>query len=122
MSSTGNNCRGSVEMHELGITRNVVSIVEEHAHGQRVRRVALEIGKLSGVMAEAVRFCFDVCTENTLLAGAELEIVEPAGEVTCRRCGRQFTVQQLYELCECGSASLEIRSGDQLTVKEMELV
>ncbi|MEC7192467.1 MAG: hydrogenase maturation nickel metallochaperone HypA, partial [SAR324 cluster bacterium] len=46
-------------MHELSITQNLVAIVEEHARGQRVKRVTLEIGKLSGVMADAIRFCFD---------------------------------------------------------------
>ena len=108
-------------MHELSITQNLVAIVEGHAQGQQVKRVTLEIGKLSGVMAEAIRFCFEACTENTLLAGAQLEILEPEGEVICRRCGLEFTVQQLYEVCDCGSASLAIRSGDQLNIKEMEL-
>ena len=108
-------------MHELSITQNLVAIVEEHAQGQRVKRVTLEIGKLSGVMADAIRFCFEACTENTLLAGARLEILEPASEVTCRRCGLEFSVQQLYEICDCGSALLAIRSGDQLNIKEMEL-
>ena len=108
-------------MHELSITQNLVAIVEEQAQRQRVKRVTLEIGKLRGVMAEAIRFCFEACTENTLLAGARLEILELAGEVTCRRCGLEFSVQQLYEICDCGSASLVIRSGDQLNIKEMEL-
>ncbi len=72
-------------------------------------------------MADTIHFCFEACTENALLAGARLEILEPAGEVTCRRCGLEFSVPQLYEICDCGSASLAIRSGDQLNIKEMEL-
>jgi hydrogenase nickel incorporation protein HypA/HybF len=67
-------------MHELGISRNVVAIVGEAARGRRVRRVTLEIGKLSGVMSDAVRFCFDVAAHGTLLEGATLEIRELAGE------------------------------------------
>ena len=67
-------------MHELSITRSVVAIVSEHAAGQRVMRVRLEIGRLSSVMPEAIRFCFDVCARGTALEGAELEIVELAGE------------------------------------------
>ena len=108
-------------MHELSITKYLVAVVEEHAQGQRVKRVTLEIGKLSGVMADAIHFCFEACTENTLLARARLEILEPAGEVTCQRCRLEFSVQRLYEICDCGSASLAIRSGDQLNIKEMEL-
>tara|TARA_A100001015_G_scaffold307351_1_gene403085 strand:- start:899 stop:1036 length:138 start_codon:yes stop_codon:yes gene_type:complete len=45
-------------MHELSITQNLVAIVEGHAQGQPVKRVTLEIGKLSGVMADAIHFCF----------------------------------------------------------------
>ena len=52
-------------MHELGITRNVVAIVAEAAQGRRVTRVHLEVGRLSGVMAQAIGFCFDlVCKES----------------------------------------------------------
>ena len=51
-------------MHELSITRNVVSIVEEAARGRRVRRVTLEVGELSGVVSDAIAFCFDVVTRG----------------------------------------------------------
>ncbi len=66
-------------MHELSITRNIVAIVSEAASGRRVRHVTLEIGRLSGVMADAVRFCFDIVAEGTVVAEATLEIREPAG-------------------------------------------
>ena len=67
-------------MHELSITRNVVAIVSERAEGQRVTRVRLEIGRLSAVVPDSIRFCFDICAQGTPLAGAELEIVESAGQ------------------------------------------
>ncbi|MHC5825016.1 MAG: hydrogenase/urease maturation nickel metallochaperone HypA, partial [Nostoc sp.] len=47
-------------MHELGITKNIVAIVAEHARGAKVQRVLLEIGKLSAIMPNAIRFCFDI--------------------------------------------------------------
>ena len=67
-------------MHELSITRNVVAIVSERAAGQRVTRVRLEIGRLSAVVPDSIRFCFDICAQGTPLEGAELEIVESAGQ------------------------------------------
>ena len=67
-------------MHELSITRNVVAIVSERAVGQRVTRVRLEIGRLSAVVPDSIRFCFDICAQGTPLEGAELEIVESAGQ------------------------------------------
>ena len=68
-------------MHEMGITRNIVSIVSEHAKGARVKRVSLEIGKLSAVLPDAIRFCFDVCSKGTELENADLEIIEIADQV-----------------------------------------
>lgn len=67
-------------MHELGITRNIVAIVSERAGTSRIRRVSLEIGKRSAVLPDAIRFCFDVCSQGTPLEGATLEIREPPGE------------------------------------------
>lgn len=66
-------------MHELGITRNIIAIVSEQAGEQRVIRIRLAIGRLSAVMPEAIRFCFDVCAQNTPLEGALLEIDQPPG-------------------------------------------
>lgn len=67
-------------MHELGITRNIVAIVSEQAGEQRVIRIRLTIGRLSAVMPDAIRFCFDVCAQNTPLEGALLEIDQPPGD------------------------------------------
>ena len=58
-------------MHELSITRNIVAIAAEAAGGRPVRRVNVAIGALSGVMVEAVRFCFDLAAEGTVVAGTE---------------------------------------------------
>ena len=67
-------------MHELSITRNVVAICAERCDGaMRVTRVRLEIGRDAGVLADSVRFCFDICARGTVLEGATLEIAEPPG-------------------------------------------
>jgi hydrogenase nickel incorporation protein HypA/HybF len=42
--------------------------------------VRLEIGRLSAVVPDSIRFCFDICAQGTPLEGAELEIVESAGQ------------------------------------------
>jgi hydrogenase nickel incorporation protein HypA/HybF len=67
-------------VHELSITRNVIAIVSEQAVGQRVTRVRLEIGRLTAVVPDSIRFCFDICAQGTPLEGAELEIIESAGQ------------------------------------------
>ena len=108
-------------MHEMSITRNIVSIVSEHARQRKVTRVRLEIGKLSAVIPEAVRFCFDVVSKGTVLEGATLEIIEVPGKAQCRACGGEVALETVVTPCECGSRDLERRQGDELNIKEMEL-
>ena len=66
-------------MHELGITRNIVSIVGDAARGRRVVRITLEVGALAGVEPRAIAFCFDVVARGTAAEGAVLDIVPLAG-------------------------------------------
>ncbi len=108
-------------MHELGITRNIVSIVAEHAGEQRVRRVALEIGRLSAILPDAIRFCFDVCAKETVLEGALLEIREVPGLGRCRQCGSEFAMEQPFGRCPCGSRLIDCIGGNELKIKEMEV-
>jgi len=108
-------------MHELGITRNIVAIVTEHARGARVKRVALEIGKLSAIMPDAIRFCFDVCAKSTPLEDAELTIAEIAGLGCCENCGENVALEQLFGRCACGSRQIRCIAGEEMKIKEMEL-
>lgn len=109
-------------MHELSITRNVVAIVSERAAGQRVTRVRLEIGRLSAVVPDAVRFCFDICAKGTPLEGAELEIVEIAGRGVCAACGTESVLAVPAGRCPvCVTGCLSVVAGEELNIKEMEV-
>jgi hydrogenase nickel incorporation protein HypA/HybF len=108
-------------MHELALTQEMVDACSERAAGRSVRRVIVEIGALSGVLADSVRFCFPLCAEGTALEGAALEIQETCGEARCRRCERRFTVHHLYGACACGSGDLEILHGQELRLRSMEV-
>ena len=71
-------------MHELAVTEAVVDAILERTGDAAVSRVLLEIGKLSGVVPDAVRFCFDLCGEGTVVEGASLDIIETPGRARCR--------------------------------------
>ena len=109
-------------MHELGITQNIVAIVAEAAKGRRVTRVTLEVGKLSGVMADAIAFCFDIVAQGTGLEGATLEIHEIDGRARCEVCGLEFEVETLFAPCPCGSHRSKRIRGEELIVKSMEMM
>ena len=109
-------------MHELGITENIVAIAIEYAQGAYVKQITLEIGQLSAIMPEAIRFCFDVCCCDTVLEKATLEIIEIPGLARCRQCKTTMSVNQPWGICDhCGSVELEIIQGEELKIKEMEV-
>ena len=120
-ASKSSASREQVAMHELGITRNVVAIVSEAARGRRVSRVTLEVGKLAGVMPDAIAFCFDTVAKGTAIEGAVLEIREIEGRCRCRTCGAEFATPALFTPCPCGSQNLERLSGEELNIKSMQL-
>ena len=103
-------------MHELGITEAVVATVTERVPDGRVTAVRLEIGALTGVVADSVRFCFDLVTEGTALEGATLEIEEPAARCRCRACGAEFAPDWPIVICPCGSADAEVLAGNDLRI------
>ena len=103
-------------MHELAIAESVVETVTQRLPDAKITRVHLEIGALSGVVADSIRFCFDLATEGTGLAGAELKITEPPAQCRCRTCGGEFQPDSPIVLCPCGSPDVAVLSGEQLKI------
>lgn len=109
-------------MHELSITQDIVDAVAARTGGAAVKSVRLEIGKLSGVVADSVRFCFEVICAGTALEGATLDITESPGRARCHDCGGEFRLDDLILLCPCGSANVEVLAGRQLRINSVEVL
>jgi hydrogenase nickel incorporation protein HypA/HybF len=108
-------------MHELSITQEVVDRIVERLGDVRVRRVRLEVGRLSGVVPDAMAFCFELVTAGTGLEGAALEIETPDGSARCRTCGAEFGTTEVLPLCGCGSADVEVTGGAGLRIRDVEV-
>jgi hydrogenase nickel incorporation protein HypA/HybF len=108
-------------MHEMSITQSVVDAIVAKLGGTTVTSVRLEIGRLSGVVPDSVRFCFDVLCGGTSLDGARLTIDEPAGRARCRDCGAEFTLDDFILLCPCTSANVEVLAGRELRITSVEV-
>jgi hydrogenase nickel incorporation protein HypA/HybF len=112
-------------MHEMAICESILGILKEQARARkfsRVERVRLEIGPFSGVEIEALKFGFDVVMRDSLAAGAALEIIEIQAEAWCLPCAKAVPVKQRYDACpHCGSHQLQIRRGEELRIKELEV-
>ena len=67
-------------MHELALTQSLVDLVTERTTGRQVLAVNVRVGDLSGIVADAMSFCFDVTTAGTPLEGARLVVEEVPGD------------------------------------------
>jgi hydrogenase nickel incorporation protein HypA/HybF len=106
----------------MAIAQSIVDEVVRRTAGTTVTEVHLEIGRLAGVVPDALRFSFDLVAERTPLAGCALIIAEPEGRAECRACGRSFALDKPILLCSCGSSDVTVVSGDQLLVKAVRVV
>jgi len=113
-------------MHELGLTKNIVDSILGHArrnNAQNVVRVVLEVGKISGVVPEALEFCFWVCIKGTLIEGAQLEIRRIDAIGKCKKCIKEFNLLEDNFSCpNCQESNWELISGKELNIKELEVI
>ncbi|MET0089554.1 MAG: hydrogenase maturation nickel metallochaperone HypA [Candidatus Thiodiazotropha sp.] len=112
-------------MHEMSLCESVIQIVQENALKQgfkRVKTVWLEIGELSGVEVEAMRFGFEVVSRGSLADGATLEIIDVPGSARCMQCGKSVRVRQRFDACpDCGSYQIQVTGGEEMRIKELEV-
>jgi hydrogenase nickel incorporation protein HypA/HybF len=129
----------SLPVHELAIVESLLESVsrtlleiaserrKEEPNGDRseeprVAVVRLEVGSLSCVAPAALHFCFDVCIRGTSLEGAALEIAEVPGRARCQRCGAEVRIRSYVDVCACGGMDLRVLAGEELRVKNLELI
>jgi hydrogenase nickel incorporation protein HypA/HybF len=113
-------------LHELQITQQIVKTAQRHAeinHARKVMRITLAIGALSGVVPEAIGFCFNVCTKGTLLEDAKLSIENIPPIAICKECENKFDLVQNRFLCPyCEGKKWELLSGRELQIKDLEIM
>jgi hydrogenase nickel incorporation protein HypA/HybF len=105
-------------MHEVGIARNVIgAALAAVPEGGTLTGVTVSIGPLSAVVADSLRFGFEIATKDTPVEGVELEIVETPLVVHCDACGkdRESEDATLLRCPLCGGGATVV-SGDETAV------
>jgi len=112
-------------VHELSLSNGMLDIIQRQALEQRfarVRVVRLEIGALSCVEPDALAFCFESVTRGSVAEGAALDIVTVAGDAWCWDCEAGVSLFRRGEACaRCGGYRLQVRNGEQIRLKELEV-
>lgn len=112
-------------MHEMSLCEGVLQIIETEAKKQnftKVKRVILDVGVLSGVEIPALEFSFEVVMRGSVAENAKLEINQIEAQAWCMQCAETVIVKERYDACpKCESYQLQISSGDEMRIKELEV-
>lgn len=113
-------------MHELSIAASIVEAVTESAAaypGARVKQVRLRVGALASVVEDSLRFCWELATEGSPLAGAALVINTLPVIVHCDACGVDSAIEgvQSFRCPRCGEIAAGLRQGRELEIESIEL-
>jgi hydrogenase nickel incorporation protein HypA/HybF len=112
-------------MHELGVTENIVNIAlakAGEAQANKVIKISLVVGELSGFVPDCIQFYFDSLSKDTIAQGAVLHFESVPTQLRCRDCSTTFSPQDTLWTCpECRGQSIEIFKGRELYVESMEV-
>ena len=113
-------------MHELGIVQELIGLAEKELANAgfegRVESITVRVGRMSGANPEALRFAFEAVAPESLLAGAELVIVEVNPVCKCSQCGAEQEISDYTFACpKCGSNNITVQGGTELNLESMEV-
>jgi hydrogenase nickel incorporation protein HypA/HybF len=112
-------------MHELSVCLSLLDQVERIAreHGaERVERILLRIGPLSGVEGPLLANAYPLAAAGTIAEHAVLDIEAAQVRVRCNDCGAETDAQPNRLLCaDCGSYRTRLIAGDEMLLANLEL-
>jgi len=119
-------------MHELSMAQAIVDTVLDAAQkneAQDVLEVTIEIGQITMLNPEQLKFLLNVLVEGTLMEGAQIIIEEIPVEIECQACdfkGQANTGGSDHYLTivlcpECGARDVEVTKGRECNVKNIRI-
>ena len=112
-------------MHEFSIALSLLEIVEQEArpYGEaKVISVRVRIGRLSGVIPDALSLAFEVASTGGRAQGASLLIEEVPVRIACNQCKKVTVMDDPFLICpHCKGSDVELIAGRELEIKDMEI-
>jgi hydrogenase nickel incorporation protein HypA/HybF len=119
-------------VHGLSVALRIVDALDQELASEagaggdslRVVSVGIQVGALTNVVPEALLFAWDLATENTVLAGSNLEIefVDAKGYCAECRAERALTNLQSMRCPVCRTPIARITGGNELEILTVEVV
>ena len=114
-------------MHEYSIVQSLLDVIDENAqknNAQKVNKVAIKIGVLSGVEIHLLEIAFNTFKEKTICEDAELVIINQPIVANCLECGHinEYKKNQIFfECAKCGGVELKVTDGEDMLLMNLEM-
>lgn len=120
-------------MHEISIAGAIMDAVLDAARkndAKKVNEVFIEIGELTALNPEQLKFIFETISAGTVAENAEYEIKTIKPLISCKKCSYNGAIEFFEKLhfflpvikCpKCGDADVDIIAGRECCVKKIKI-
>ncbi|MCX7957803.1 MAG: hydrogenase maturation nickel metallochaperone HypA [Deltaproteobacteria bacterium] len=110
-------------MHEFSVAQNIIQRLKD-ALGEkmlnRIEKIHIDIGKLSGISVESLEFSLQVLLEKK--GERILHINEIELEVRCSSCHRTYSPEDMIWICPyCKDMHAELIKGNEIKITDVEV-
>jgi hydrogenase nickel incorporation protein HypA/HybF len=114
-------------MHELSIVFDILDTIEETAKENKVKlvkSVTLEIGEVSTIVPSYFEDIWKWAVEKRdVTKGCKLKIIMIKAVTICNDCKTEYDTLKYAKICpKCGSSNTVLLRGNELNIKEMEVI
>jgi hydrogenase nickel incorporation protein HypA/HybF len=123
------------KMHELSLAVSIIETAikaaKEH-DATKILEINVEIGDLTVVSEDRLRFTLDITSKDTIAEGAKINIERKPGRIRCMKCGYegesnppteddpiQHLLMSSLKCPKCGDTHTEIIGGRELGVTDI---
>jgi hydrogenase nickel incorporation protein HypA/HybF len=105
-------------VHELSYCEGVLEAVLRRAGERRVSAVAVRIGAVHRVVADAFQQSFEIAAAGTVAEGARTELTVLPVHGHCLACRSGFDAADPAPACPaCGSLEVAVEGGDEVVLE-----
>ena len=112
-------------MHEYSIVQSLLDSCEANARAnksEKVTKVVVKIGVMSGVEPDLLQSAFDTFKEGTMCHEAEFIINIQKVVIRCHKCNTESTLEKNQYTCpKCNATELDIIDGEDMFLMSLEL-
>ena len=107
-------------MHEFSLAIEVINLAQREAEknlAETIQEIAIEVGYLSGVEADAFESALDLLVKDSILESSLINIIRTSGKGICNACDKEFEMNYRMATCpKCHCFPSKINGGEEFRV------